>query len=163
LLSAIGVTVVGVGLLYSTSPAKGGSAHHSAEHHAESESESTSSDSSDSSPSSDSDSSSSEEAEAGEGEDEDKPKGAADPSSPGKASQSGQNVPPASGDSADLAAKWDEKKEGQAELMDKTRAGESRVATSASNAPSKKTGAEDPREDPQKGEGEGVQKGASKN
>ena len=41
----------------------------------------------------------------------------------------------------------------------KARAGETKVLTSSSDAPSKKTQTEDPREDPKKGEGEGAQKG----
>lgn len=38
---------------------------------------------------------------------------------------------------------------------------ETKVASSSSDMPSKKTGAENPSEDPQKGEGEAVKKGGS--
>ncbi|KAI0431961.1 hypothetical protein F5Y09DRAFT_175133 [Xylaria sp. FL1042] len=87
------------------------------------------------------------------------PRGAADPSSPDKASPVGQNVPPPPADNSDLATNWDERKEGHEELKEMTRAGETRLATSSSAVPSKKTAGEDPREDPKKGEGEAIKKG----
>ncbi|KAI0396869.1 hypothetical protein F5Y17DRAFT_418136 [Xylariaceae sp. FL0594] len=103
-------------------------------------------------------------APAGEGKSEDKtgPKGAADPASPGKRSAVGQNVPPASGDNSSLAENWEEGKEKKQEFDEAIRSGQTRVATSSSEAPSKRKGGEHPREDPQKGEGEAVKKGSSK-
>ncbi|KAI1283573.1 hypothetical protein F5Y07DRAFT_350013 [Xylaria sp. FL0933] len=87
------------------------------------------------------------------------PLGAKDPSSPDKASAKGQEVPPPPSDNSDLAENWEERKKGHQEFKERTRAGETKVATSSSTAPSKKTNAEDPREDPKKGEGEAIQKG----
>ncbi|KAI8951459.1 hypothetical protein F4801DRAFT_544797 [Xylaria longipes] len=162
LLSSVGVTAVGLAFLLSTAPktSKAGHGPKSADaaieaHHEEKEDDKASS-------GSDEDKEPKQEKEEEEKPQDDTPKGAADPSAPGKASQSGQNVPPPSGDNADLATKWDEKKEGQEESKEATRAGETKAATSSSETPSKKTQAEDPREDPQKGEGEAVQKGSSK-
>ncbi|KAI1818137.1 hypothetical protein GGS20DRAFT_391937 [Poronia punctata] len=106
-----------------------------------------------------------ESAPPGEGKSENKtgPKGGSDPNSPAKRSMTGQNVPPPPGDNADLAENWDEKKEKKQEFDELVKKGETRVATSSSTAPSKRTSGEHPREDPQKGEGEAVQKGDSKN
>ncbi|KAI8630314.1 hypothetical protein F5Y19DRAFT_59858 [Xylariaceae sp. FL1651] len=88
--------------------------------------------------------------------------GGKDPQAPGKASMSGQNVPPPSADNRDLAEKWDEAKEGHEQYKETIEAKQTRTASSSSEMPSKKTATEDPREDPQKGEGEGAQKGSSK-
>ncbi|KAI0457130.1 hypothetical protein F5B21DRAFT_111460 [Xylaria acuta] len=162
LLSSAGVTAVGLAYLLSTGPKTSSAGHgpKSADaaieaHHEEEEGDKKTS-------GSDDDEQQQQQQQGGEEEEksqDDAPKGAADPSAPSKASQSGQNVPPPSGDNADLATKWDEKKQGQEEFKETTRAGETKVATSSSTTPSKKTQAEDPREDPQKGEGEAIQKG----
>ncbi|KAI0977161.1 hypothetical protein F4678DRAFT_4642 [Xylaria arbuscula] len=151
LIGAVGVT--GVGLAFILSGNKASPAHHEGGHSKEEQAHPPKPSSSDSEPQSPDD--------KPEG-DNSAPKGAADPSSPGKSSQGGQNVPPPAADSSDLAENWDEKKEGHEELKTQTRGGETKAATSSSATPSKKTASEDPREDPQKGEGEGVQKGSSR-
>ncbi|KAH8161326.1 hypothetical protein CIB48_g6913 [Xylaria polymorpha] len=93
---------------------------------------------------------------------DDAPKGAADPSASDKASQSGQDASPPSGDHTEPETKLDEKKQGQEESKETTGKGETKAATSSSTTPSKKTQAENPQEDPQKGEGETDQKGSPK-
>ncbi|KAK5627466.1 hypothetical protein RRF57_003181 [Xylaria bambusicola] len=90
------------------------------------------------------------------------PGGADDPSNTDKATSVGQAVPPAPSDNRDLAEDWEQRKEGQKELNEQIRAGDTKVATSSSQAPSKRTQGEDPREDPKKGEGEAVKKGGPK-
>ncbi|GAW12441.1 hypothetical protein ANO14919_018070 [Xylariales sp. No.14919] len=161
LLSSVGVTVVGLAYLVSGSPTPSSahgpkSADASAEHHQKEEQQKEASPSS-------SESESKHDSQPNENHDDSTPGGAAGPKAPGEASQSGQNVAPPSVDGADPATKGDEKKQGHEELKETARAGETKVATSSSAAPSKKSDAEDPREDPQKGEGEVAQKGSSKN
>ncbi|KAI0546646.1 hypothetical protein F4679DRAFT_587325 [Xylaria curta] len=178
LLSSVGFTAVGLAFLVSNAPKTDSAAHGpksadaAIEAHEEKEKGHDEKEDKEKSSGSDEQQKEEEGGEKGEGEGEEKenksegddaPKGgASDPSSPDKASQSGQNVPPPSGDNSDLASKWDEKKQDQEESKKATRAGETKAATSSSETPSKKTQAEDPREDPQKGEGEAVQKGGSK-
>ncbi|TGJ81231.1 hypothetical protein E0Z10_g7534 [Xylaria hypoxylon] len=159
LLGAVGFTAAGLAYLRLGSAAPSG-AHASADHHKKDEHKDEHKETS-SSPS-ESESESKSDSQQDENPDNSAPKGAADPNVPGKASQSGQNVPPPSADNTDLATKQDEKKQGHEEFKETTRAGETKAATSSSTAPSKKTAAEDPREDPKKGEGEAVQKGSSK-
>ncbi|KAF3056475.1 hypothetical protein GL218_06521 [Daldinia childiae] len=74
-------------------------------------------------------------------------------------SQTGRQVPPTSADNSDMATNYEEKKGAQEEYKEMIRKKDTRVASSSSDIPSKKGAAEHPREDPQKGEGEGVQKG----
>ncbi|OTA85460.1 hypothetical protein M434DRAFT_400185 [Hypoxylon sp. CO27-5] len=74
--------------------------------------------------------------------------------------ETGKRVPPPSADNSDMATDYEDKKdEAQEQYKDMIRDKDTRVATSSSDVPSKKTAAEHPREDPQKGEGEGVKKG----
>ncbi|KAI0135780.1 hypothetical protein F4814DRAFT_36601 [Daldinia grandis] len=73
--------------------------------------------------------------------------------------QTGGQVPPPSADSSDMATNYEEKKGAQEDYKDMIRKKDTRVAASSSDVPSKKGAAEHPREDPQKGEGEAVQKG----
>ncbi|KAI8960094.1 hypothetical protein F5Y11DRAFT_280812 [Daldinia sp. FL1419] len=73
--------------------------------------------------------------------------------------QTGRQVPPTSADNSDMATNYEEKKDAQEQYKEMIRRKDTRVATSSSDVPSKKGAAEHPREDPQKGEGEGVQKG----
>ncbi|KAI0540211.1 hypothetical protein GGR58DRAFT_175317 [Xylaria digitata] len=166
LVSAVGVTVVGLAYIMSSKPAPSGThgpkpAHASVGHHKEEKekekpTEEAPSSESESKPESESAPDSQQDEKPADGT----PKGAADPSARGKASQIGQDVPPPP---ADAATKSDETKRGHEELVETTRAGETKLATSSSTAPRKKTAAEDPREDPKKGQGEAVQKkGSSK-
>lgn len=74
-------------------------------------------------------------------------------------SQTGQQVPPPSADNTDMATNYEDKKQGQEEYKEMIERKDTRAASSSSDTPSKKGAAEHPREDPQKGEGEGVQKG----
>ncbi|KAI2784958.1 hypothetical protein F4815DRAFT_144533 [Daldinia loculata] len=74
-------------------------------------------------------------------------------------SQTGREVPPTSADNSDMATNYEEKKDAQEDYKEMIRQKDTRTATSSSDVPSKKADAEHPREDPQKGEGEGVQKG----
>ncbi|OTB18115.1 hypothetical protein K445DRAFT_314935 [Daldinia sp. EC12] len=73
--------------------------------------------------------------------------------------QTGRQVPPTSADNSDMATNYEEKKGAQDQYKEMIERKDTRVATSSSDVPSKKGAAEHPREDPQKGEGEGVQKG----
>ncbi|KAI0849097.1 hypothetical protein F5Y00DRAFT_236591 [Daldinia vernicosa] len=74
-------------------------------------------------------------------------------------SQTGGQVPPPSADNSDMATNYGEKKEAQGGYKEMIRHKDTRAASSSSDLPSKKGAAEHPREDPQKGEGEAVQKG----
>ncbi|KAI0517617.1 hypothetical protein F5B22DRAFT_645796 [Xylaria bambusicola] len=159
LISAVGVTGVGLAYLLSGPPKGAGGAHGPAAADAiakrrkeETQSPRDKSDSGASQPSA-------EDKPAG---DDSAPKGADDPSNPDKATSVGRAAPPPPSDNRDLAEAWEERKEGQKELNKRIRAGDTKAATSSSQAPSKKTRGEDPREDPQKGEGEAVKKGGSK-
>ncbi|KAI1135663.1 hypothetical protein F5Y05DRAFT_167604 [Hypoxylon sp. FL0543] len=73
--------------------------------------------------------------------------------------QTGRQVPPTTADSSDMATDYEDKKGAQEQYKDMIRSKDTRVAASSSDVPSKKAASEHPREDPQKGEGEGVQKG----
>ncbi|KAI1469802.1 uncharacterized protein F4812DRAFT_303817 [Daldinia caldariorum] len=75
--------------------------------------------------------------------------------------QTGRQVPPPSADSSDMAAGYEEKKDAHERDKAMMERKDTRVAASSSDVPSKKTAAEHPREDPQKGEGEGAKKGDS--
>ncbi|KAI5921389.1 hypothetical protein F4810DRAFT_678791 [Camillea tinctor] len=81
------------------------------------------------------------------------------PKTKGKSSQTGAQVPPPPADNSDLAENQEAREEGHEEYKKTIEDKQTRVASSSSTAPSKKTEAEHPREDPQKGEGEGVKKG----
>ncbi|KAI1487587.1 hypothetical protein F5X96DRAFT_649290 [Biscogniauxia mediterranea] len=81
------------------------------------------------------------------------------PTTKHKSSQTGAQVPPPPADNSDLAENQEARKEGHEEYKKTIEDKQTRVASSSSTAPSKKTAAENPREDPQKGEGEGVKKG----
>lgn len=61
-----------------------------------------------------------------------------------------------------MATNYEDKKEGQEQYKEMIERKDTKVATSSSDMPSKKTAAEHPREDPQKGEGEAVKKGGPK-
>ncbi|KAI1500558.1 hypothetical protein F5X99DRAFT_385814 [Biscogniauxia marginata] len=99
-------------------------------------------------------SSSSESSEKEEGKSgNDKSAGAPNPEAKHKSSQTGAAVPPSSADNSDLAENWDAKKEGNEEYKKTIEDKQTRVASSSSSYPSKKTASEDPREDPKKGEG----------
>ncbi|KAI1391562.1 uncharacterized protein F4822DRAFT_189661 [Hypoxylon trugodes] len=74
-------------------------------------------------------------------------------------SQTGRETPPPSSDNTDMATNYEEKKQAQEEYKDMIRKKDTKVATSSSDVPSKKGSTEHPREDPLKGEGEGVKKG----
>ncbi|KAI3321724.1 hypothetical protein HD806DRAFT_145426 [Xylariaceae sp. AK1471] len=155
LISAVVITVPTVAYLTANGPKR--SASHGPKSGAEHEEKETSKsdDSSEEQPQDDSKSKG-----EGESKEEDKSvrKGGADPFSPGKRSQSGHNVPPPAADNSDLATNWEERKERKQEFDALVRAGETRVASSSSTAPSKRTAGEDPREDPKKGEGEAVKR-----
>ncbi|RYP07580.1 hypothetical protein DL765_009117 [Monosporascus sp. GIB2] len=77
----------------------------------------------------------------------------------GQTDATGREVPPAAASSASIAENWDEKKEGHENYKAASRAGETKMFSSSSDSPSKKTMTEDPREDPKKGEGAAAQKG----
>ncbi|KAI1362070.1 hypothetical protein F5Y08DRAFT_313094 [Xylaria arbuscula] len=169
LISSVGVTVVGLAYLMSGAP-KGAGGSHGPEakeaiaqrHEAEAATHHDKSDSGASQPTTADDDNDKDNDKAPEDNKDSAPKGGDDPSNPGKQSQGGQNVPPPAGDNRDLAEDWEQRKEGQKELNESAKEGHTKVATSSSQTPSKKTATEDPREDPQKGEGEAVQKGGSK-
>ncbi|KAI1098859.1 hypothetical protein F4804DRAFT_323660 [Jackrogersella minutella] len=91
--------------------------------------------------------------------DSEPPTGDSNPQAAQSSSGTGQNVPPAAADSSDLATDYAGKKAAHEEYKDVVRRKDTRVATSSSDMPSKKTAAEHPREDPLKGEGEGARKG----
>ncbi|KAI0833095.1 hypothetical protein F5Y06DRAFT_280808 [Hypoxylon sp. FL0890] len=76
-----------------------------------------------------------------------------------ESAQTGRQVPPTTADSSDMATNYEDKQGAQEQYKDMIRSKDTRVATSSSDVPSKKAASEHPREDPQKGEGEGVQKG----
>ncbi|KAI2629166.1 hypothetical protein GGS26DRAFT_115971 [Hypomontagnella submonticulosa] len=76
--------------------------------------------------------------------------------------ETGRKVPPPSADNTDMATNYEDKKEGQEQYKEMIERKDTKVATSSSDMPSKKTAAEHPREDPQKGEGEAVKKGGPK-
>ncbi|KAH8203496.1 hypothetical protein TruAng_002367 [Truncatella angustata] len=77
--------------------------------------------------------------------------------------QPGQDVPPPSSDNTSMSENFDEKKEKHEDYKETVEKRDTKVATSSSDMPSKKTSSEHPREDPQKGEGEAKQKGGSSN
>ncbi|KAI0600429.1 hypothetical protein F4775DRAFT_545846 [Biscogniauxia sp. FL1348] len=81
------------------------------------------------------------------------------PTTKQKSSQTGAQVPPPPADNSDLVENQEARKEGHEEYKKTIEDKQTRVASSSSTFPSKKTAAENPREDPQKGEGEGVKKG----
>ncbi|KAI1801528.1 hypothetical protein F4811DRAFT_533706 [Daldinia bambusicola] len=74
-------------------------------------------------------------------------------------SQTGRTVVPPAADNTDMATNYEDKKRGHEEYKEMIRRKDTRMAASSSDVPSKKQATEHPREDPQKGEGEGVQKG----
>ncbi|KAK8041608.1 hypothetical protein PG994_014615 [Apiospora phragmitis] len=83
-----------------------------------------------------------------------------DPKASYGSSQTGTQVPPPPSDNESVAGDWDKKKEGHEEVYKKTTEEKAtKVASSSSDMPSKRTAAEDPSEDPKKGEGEAVKKG----
>ncbi|RYP01446.1 hypothetical protein DL764_006216 [Monosporascus ibericus] len=77
----------------------------------------------------------------------------------GQTDATGREVPQPSASNASLAVDWDKKKEDHEKYKAASRTGETKMFSSASEAPSKKTMTEDPREDPKKGEGAAAQKG----
>lgn len=79
----------------------------------------------------------------------------------GSKSQTGKNVPPPPADNSSGAEKTEDKKEAQEQNKKTMEKKDTKVATSSSDMPSKKTESEHPREDPKKGEGEGVKKGGN--
>ncbi|KAI2471966.1 hypothetical protein F4781DRAFT_385642 [Annulohypoxylon bovei var. microspora] len=156
LIASVGVTVTGVAWLFA-GPSKKASAHHdsAAAHHepepepgpepaepAESESPETPPPSPSSEP------------ESGT---ESKPK--SNSQAANASSQTGQKVPPPPADNSDLATDYEAKKAAHEDYKGMVERKDTRAATSSSDVPSKKTAAEHPREDPQRGEGEGVKKG----
>ncbi|RYP12415.1 hypothetical protein DL767_011326 [Monosporascus sp. MG133] len=79
----------------------------------------------------------------------------------GQTDATGREVPPPAASSASIAEDWDEKREGHEKYKAAAKAGETKMLSSSSDAPSKKTMTEDPREDPKKGEGAAAQKGGA--
>ncbi|KAI1214569.1 uncharacterized protein F4807DRAFT_1961 [Annulohypoxylon truncatum] len=167
LIASVGITIPGLAWMLSgpsTKPASHGSSHGdtpaaasepspdpAAEDSSDSDSDSSGSDthSSSSSSSSDSGSGSSEPPES-------------QPNPKGTSSQTGQQVPPPPADNTDAGTDPEGKRKAQEGYKQIIEEKNTRAATSSSDMPSKKAAAEHPREDPQKGEGEGVQKGGPK-
>ncbi|KAI1414506.1 hypothetical protein F5Y13DRAFT_158689 [Hypoxylon sp. FL1857] len=89
----------------------------------------------------------------------DQPSQEGNPLAAHESGQTGKQVPPTTADNSDMATNYEEKQGAQEQYKDMIRSKDTRVATSSSDVPSKKAAAEHPREDPQKGEGEGVKKG----
>ncbi|OTB01773.1 hypothetical protein M426DRAFT_323255 [Hypoxylon sp. CI-4A] len=81
------------------------------------------------------------------------------PNATHESGQTGRKVPPPSADNTDLATNYEDKKAAHEDYKDMIRRKDTKVASSGSDTPSKKGATEHPREDPLKGEGEGVQKG----
>ncbi|RYP62264.1 hypothetical protein DL769_007375 [Monosporascus sp. CRB-8-3] len=77
----------------------------------------------------------------------------------GQTDATGREVPPPAASSASIAEDWNKKQEDHEEYKAASRAGETKMFSASSDAPSKKTMTEDPREDPKKGEGAAAQKG----
>ncbi|KAK7955335.1 hypothetical protein PG988_016029 [Apiospora saccharicola] len=98
---------------------------------------------------------------------EDAPKSDKDSSSGGDpkashgSSQTGSQVPPPSADNKSAAEASGDKKEAHEADKKTMEKRETKVASSSSDMPSKKTAAENPSEDPKKGEGEAVKKSGS--
>ncbi|KAI0376631.1 hypothetical protein F5Y04DRAFT_265971 [Hypomontagnella monticulosa] len=156
LIGSVAVTVPGVAWLLSSGPSKKADAHHhdDASAHGEEKAEAVDS-SAEGSSSSESDEKSSSSSESSD----DKPAKDANPQASQGSSQTGSKVPPPSADNTDLATNSEDKKEAHEQYKEVIERKDTKVATSSSDMPSKKTAAEHPREDPQKGEGEGVKKG----
>ncbi|KAI1377184.1 hypothetical protein F4677DRAFT_415557 [Hypoxylon crocopeplum] len=152
LISSVGVTVVGVTWLVSTGPSKKADAHH--DHHdapVPDEEKAPAVESPDSS------------AQESSSSDDNPPTNqlpeSGNPNAAQGSPETGRQVPPPSADNSDMATDYEAKKGAQEDYKDMIERKDTRVATSSSDMPSKKAGAEHPREDPQKGEGEGVRKG----
>ncbi|KAI0435757.1 hypothetical protein F4803DRAFT_544457 [Xylaria telfairii] len=163
LISSVGFTVVGLAFLMSSSPKTSRAGHGPKAADAAIEARHEKEGDSDKASSGPEKQKQEEEEEEEKKPEDDAPKGATDPSAADKASQSGQDALPPSGDNAaESETKPDEKKEGQDESKETVWRPVPEAATSSSTTSSKKTQAEDPKEDPQKGEGEADQKGSSK-
>ncbi|KAI0099585.1 hypothetical protein F4776DRAFT_650082 [Hypoxylon sp. NC0597] len=159
LITSVAITVPAAAWLLSSGPGKKADSHHDSHHSAPvpDEEKSPAVESSSSSSSSSSEESSS---------DDDNPPtnqhpNSGNPSAAHESGQTGRQVPPPSADNSDAATDYEGKREAQEQYKDMIRDKDTRVATSSSDVPSKKTAAEHPREDPQGGEGEGVKKGGS--
>ncbi|KAK9783665.1 hypothetical protein AB5N19_04163 [Seiridium cardinale] len=142
LIGSVGVTLPGLAYLLSNGPQKadtGGSIDHHKSH-----TKGSSDDDSEQTPSK---SKSDEGSEGGE------------PESSHKSAQAGQDVPPPPSDNSSLAENTEDKKKAHEEYKETMEKRDTKVATSSSDMPSKKTAGEHPREDPHKGEGEANQKG----
>ncbi|RYP74294.1 hypothetical protein DL771_003115 [Monosporascus sp. 5C6A] len=164
LIGSVAVTVPGAAYLLSNGPKKGASAHHGG-----SETPSGAPISpDDESPAVESSGRSKQQDQGDSGEDSGGAKFSKTNSLPedgnpraGQTDATGREVPPPAANSASLAEGWDEKKERHQEYKAASRAGETKMFAASSDAPSKKTMTEDPREDPKKGEGAAAQKGGS--
>ncbi|XXH00707.1 glycine cleavage system H-protein subunit [Hypoxylon texense] len=145
LIGSVAVTVPGVAWLLSTGPKKADAHHHEAPVPDEEKAPAVES----TPPASDSDSDSKEESSNDNN----------NPNAASESSQTGAQVPPPSADSTDPATNAGAKREAHEQYKETVERKDTRAASSASDMPSKKAAAEHPREDPQKGEGEGVKKG----
>ncbi|KAI1453294.1 hypothetical protein F4805DRAFT_461949 [Annulohypoxylon moriforme] len=162
LAGAGGFTVVGLAWLLSgpsPKPSAQGSSSHATASESEPEPDPAAEDTS-----SDSDSSSSEPptpppSETSDSDSESSSSSSSSSSSPTPNSPPGQQVPPPSADNTDISTDPEGKKAAKEDYKGIIERKDTRAATSSSDVPSKKAGAEHPREDPQGGEGEGVQKG----
>lgn len=160
LITSVAITVPAAAWLLSSGPSKKADSHHSSHHSVPVPDEEKSP--AVESPSS---SSSSSEEESSSSDDDNPPTNqlpnSGNPSAAHESGQTGRQVPPPSADNSDAATDYEGKREAQEQYKDMIRDKDTRVATSSSDVPSKKTAAEHPREDPQGGEGEGVKKGGS--
>ncbi|OTA67946.1 hypothetical protein K449DRAFT_430053 [Hypoxylon sp. EC38] len=158
LITSVAITVPAAAWLLSSGPNKksssSSSSHHDDDHHSapvpdEEKSPAVESSSSESSSSSDNNNNPPTNQQPQEG----------NPTAAHQSGETGKQVPPPSADNSDMATDYEDKKDAQEQYKDMIRDKDTRVATSSSDVPSKKAAAEHPREDPQKGEGEGVKKG----
>ncbi|KAI2623094.1 hypothetical protein GGR54DRAFT_596576 [Hypoxylon sp. NC1633] len=183
LIGSVGITVPAVAWMLSTGPSKKAKPRSDTGHHydtsaSKSESDEGEDSADESSSSSDSSSSTSDEEDSAAQDTPDESSSSSSDSdgdsdsnsdsdadskpkskSKNKNKPNSSSLPPPSADNTDPATNADDKKAAHEDYKDMIRRKDTKMASSSSDMPTKRTAGEHPREDPQKGEGEGVQKG----